>query len=404
MQRYTESFVEELRLLPSPAPTLTPFITRGTFPGGRGTVQTTFQIARQMPTTDTPEVDVITTGTTDICQDNYNDVSAGSSAMNFRPEKFAWRGDPICADNLYYDYQRESFLNKYMVQMRHYVDWTIENRFSAIYDHYVPKAAAAETLEWTAAETGFPGQSPDLSDLPRVYCQLNQQMLDQVAVELLTIGANMGAFSDGWINYGPAGPEWILQIGLETSRNLLVQSGEQRTDFHYAEMGFGAQETQVLKRVGASRLIGNFRHLVIETPPRYNWVDGTGYVRVPTYVADPSVTSGSGMKINPEWRSADYEGVRVLSRDVFRSLIIPPVMSSGAMTKWGPRNYMGEWTFVAGAYKWATDCTDPLEKYGRHFANWQHGPEPLRPDTGRLIIFRRCTNTADCVTCSPGAS
>lgn len=404
MARYTQSFLEELRLLPSPPPTLSSWIPRGTFPAGRGMVQTTFQIGRQMPVTDTPEFEVIETTTPNICTDVYNDVGTGFNAMNFRPEKFSWRGDPICADNLYFDFERERFLNRYMVQMRKFVDWTIENRFAAIFDHYVPKAVAQAQMEFTASPTGYPGQSPDLSALPHVYCQLQQQMLDQVAVELTEIGANMGAFSDNWINYGPAGPEWVAQIGLAASRNLLVQSGEQRTDFRYAEMGAGPEDSEILKRVGASRLIGNFRHLVIETPPRYNWVDGTGLVRVNTWIPDPATTSGISMILNPEWKSADYEGLRVLSRSVFQSLIIPPIMSSGANTKFGPRSYMGDWQFVAGAYKWATDCVDPLEKIGRHFANYYHGPEPLRPETGRLIIFRRCPGEAECIPCSPGAS
>lgn len=404
LAEYTESFLEELRLLPSPPPSLSPFIRRGTFPDARGTVQTTFQITRTLPVTDTPEFVPIEVGQSNVCATEWNDVRTGYNALNFRPEKIGWRSEPICADDLYFDFQRDRFLNAYKRALKKHVEQTIDNRYTAIYDHYVPKGVAAAQMEFTAPGTGYPGQTPDLSDLGHIYCQLQQQMLDQVAVELNEIGANMGAFEDSWIQDGPNGPLYLLQIGQEASRNLLVQSAEQRVDFRYAEMGFGQEDSQILKRVGAARIIGNFRHLVTLTPSRYNWVEGTGYVRVNTWVSDPATTSGYGVILNPEWKSADYEAVRVISRDVMQDLIIPPIMAAGGDTKFGPRSYMGVWQFISGAYKWAEGCDDPLEKLGRYFAEFYHGMEPLRPEIGRLIIFRRCPGEAECIPCSPGAS
>ena len=391
--------MEELRLLPTAPTTLAPFIQRGTFPDARGTVQTTFQITRSAPITNTPPFTPILTTTTDVCAYDYNDVDVGFNALQFRPEQFQWRGPVICADNLYFDYERERFLNAYLRALRKNVDLTIDNRLKVIYDHYVPKAVASETIIFGNPGTGFPGQTVSFSGLAHTTCTLTQQMLDQVAVELNEIGADLGAFTDTWIQYGPMGPLYLLDIGQETSNYLLTQSPETRIDFRFAEMGFGQEDFNILKRVGAARTIGNFRHLINLTPTRYNWT-GSTFVEVPTYISDPATTEGFGAIINPEWRSADYEAVRVINREVMRDLIIPPIMSSGGMTKFGPRNYMGEWMFVAGAYKWATDCPDPEERYGRHFARYMHGVEPLRPEIGRLIIFRRCRATSECVHCS----
>lgn len=404
MATYTESFLDQLRLVPSPPPTLSPFIRRGVFPDERGTVQTTFQITRSMPTTNLPAFTPILTTTTDVCEYNYNDVDVGFNALQFRPEQFQWRGPVICADNLYFDFQREKYLNAYLRALRKNVDITIDNRYKAIYDHYVPKAVAAPEITWTAPGTGFPGTGPTLSALARTSCQLTQPMLDDVAVELNEIGANMGAFEDSWIQDGPQGPLYLMDIGQAASKDLLTQVPETRVDWRFAEMGFGQEDSQILKRVGASRITGNFRHLVNLTPTRYNWVSGTGYVEVPTWIQDPAVTEGFGAIINPEWKAADFEAIRIINRDVMQDLIIPPIMSSGGMTKFGPRSYMGEWMFVAGAYKWATDCTDPEERYGRHFARFMHGMEPLRPEIGRLLIFKRCVQNNDCIQCTPGAT
>jgi len=404
LAEYTQHFVEELRYLPSPMTVLTEMIQRGTYPEGFGKVMTTFQIGRSLPVTDNPEFVPITTSTTDTCSVTYNDVPVGYKALNFRPEVFGWQGPTICADNLYYEFERVAFLNSYMRAMKKNVDWTIEHRYESIYDYYVPKAAASETLVFTDPATGYPTQTPDLSTLARTSCQLSQQMLDQAAAKLIEEGAMEGAFSDDWVRWGPNGPEFTLQIGVETSANLLKQASELRTDYRYAEMGLGAQGSSIIKRLGTSKVIGNFRHLVVQLPPRYNWVPGTGYVRVPTWVADPSATEGTVTMLNPEWRSADFEAVRVLHPEVFRDLIIPPVLSSGGMTTWEPRNYLGQWQFVSGAFKFNTDCPDPLEKYGRHFAEFHHAPEPLRQEVGLLIIFRRCTNTSPCIQCTTGAT
>ena len=84
----------------------------------------------------------------------------------------------------------------------------------------------------------------------------------------------------------PNGPEFVLQIGLEMSANILKQASELRADYRYAEMGMGQQGSSIIKRLGTSKVIGNFRHLVVQLPPRYNWVGGSeGYRRIPTYVS-----------------------------------------------------------------------------------------------------------------------
>ena len=99
-------------------------------------------------------------------------------------------------------------------------------------------------------------------------------------------------------------------------------------------------------------------------------------------------TEGLKSVLNPEWLSADYEGVRVLHPEVFRDLIIPPVLSSGGMTTRELANYLGVWQFVTGAYKFQSGgCVDPLEKYGRHFAGI---PSRARTAPARRWAFDNC--------------
>lgn len=366
-----------------------------------GTTPSVFEIARSLPTTDTPEFEPVTTNVNaDNCSTDWNDVNVGFSEKFYRPESFGWRGPVICADNLRFDWQVNSFMDAYLRAMRKNVTWTIENRLAAIYDHYVPKAVAGTFLSWTAPGTGFPGQTPSFSGLSATNCDLTQPNLDQMALTLMEEGATTGPFDDGWTTWAQDGPVFTLQIGLQASHQILRQNIELRNDYRYATMGKGEEGSPIIKRLAASKIIGNFRHLVVEYPPRYNW-DGSTYVRVPTWIEDPEITNGDGVKLNPEWISADYEAVRVLSPDVYESQIVTPITAAGGGTSWMPRSYAGEWKFITGGYRiQAEDCLDPLEKYGRHFAEYKHAPKPLISKYGRLLIFRRCPLEADCIQCA----
>lgn len=402
MKRHTESFVNELRFEASPLPSFYNMIPRGEFPDGQGTVLSTFLIGRSLPTTDLPEFSPVTTSlTADNCATTWNDVPVGFSEKTFRPEAFGWQGPVICQDNLIYDWNRNRFLDAYLRAMKKNVRWTIENRLAAIYDHYVPKAVAAENLEFTGIGTGFPGQTPDLSALAHTECDITQEMLDETAAILIEEGADEGPFDDGWITFGPNGPIFTLQIGLRASAHILKRNAELRQDYRWAEATKGEEGSSIIRRLGASKVIGNFRHLVVSHPSRANWVPGTGLVRVNTWVNDPTVTQGDAVMVNPEWLSADFEAVRVMSPNVFKDLIVRPINSAGGGTSWKPKSYMGEWQFVTGGNKiGTTHCLDPLEKYGRHYAEYKHAPEPVSPKHGRTIWFRRCTTTSECIRCA----
>lgn len=402
LKRHTESFIDQLRFESSPLPSFYNLIERGEFPEGQGTVLSTFLIGRSLPTTDLPEFAPITTNTdADNCATDWNDVPVGFYEKTFRPEVFGWQGPVICQDNLIFDWNRDRFLDAYLRAMKKNVTWTIENRLAAIYDHYVPKAVAAESLDYSDPGTGFPGQTPDLSALAHTECDLTQPMLDETAAILEEEGASEGPYDDGWIDWGQNGPIFTLQIGLRASARILKLNYELRQDYRYAEMGKGENGSSIIRRLGSAKTIGNFRHLIVTHPPRYNWVPGTGYVRVDTWITDPLVSKGEAVKINPEWLSADFEGARVLAPTVFKSLLIRPVNSAGGGTSWMPKSYMGEWQFITGGNKISTShCLDPLEKYGRHYAEYKHAPEPINPKYGRLLIFRRCLETSECIQCA----
>lgn len=376
-------------------------INRMDYPQGEGFTRSTFTIARSLPTSDEPVFEVIEAADDlsagGLCATIYNDVPVGYNERTYRPEKFGWQGPVICSDSLIYAWQRARFIPAYIDAMGKNTVYTINRRYEAIYDHLVPKAVAASDFEFTDIGTGFPGTSPNLT-LDSTFCELTQEMLDSTAIELNNIGASEPPESDNWFSLGPDGPIYPLLIGQQMSQRLLLNNAELRQDYRDAFATKG-ELNPVIMRMGATRVIKNFRHIVVVDPPRYTYSAGA-YHRVPTYSAE-SITKGTRPVFSAAYKAATHEGVRVLSPSVFYDEVIQPVNSVGSLS-WPAKNYLGQWMFVTGGNKIGDEhCLDPLEKLGRHFAEFHHAPRPVKPEYGRLIIFRRCpASSLECVTCT----
>ena len=191
-------------------------------------------------------------------------------------------------------------------------------------------------------------------------------------------------------------------MGQEISQAIQLNNSEFRQDYRYAE------PSALLKRLGATRVIKNFRHLITLDPPRWSYSNGS-YTRVNHWVRNAK-SKGFGADENPLWTSpatAPYEGIIIKNPWVYHSEIVrPPQMPAGLAFK--PETWFGEWMFRIGARnvldpatEGANDCYDPLEEIGRHFAKYEQAPRAIFPEFGRLIIFKRCPNSAFTnVTCS----
>lgn len=376
------------------------FVPRGTYPQGAGLNLSTFTIGRSEPTTDEPEFTPVTLTTgetyTGSCGTNFSEVPVGYKETTYGPEKFGWKGPIICKDDLIYNWKAAAFWAKYMPKLAENTDRSISNRLSNIYTFFSPRYVANDDFHSEDGQTGTPTAAPDLT-LDRSQSNLTQEMLDTVAIELIQEGA-VKPDEGGWITMGESGPLFTLYVGMQMSRQLLLNNSELRRDFRFADEGAG-YDSKLLRRLGSTLVINNFRHLINVYPPRYDY-DGTKYVRVPTF-HNIDGTKGDLSEVNPAWKTADFEGAYVMSPWVFTSKIVQPVNSAAGMN-WTPTNYMGQWQFVTGGAKINNPpCYDPLEKLGRQFAEFVHAPEPIFPRYGATIIYKRCQNeNFDTVTCS----
>lgn len=367
-------------------------IKRGVYKKGTGLTQSVFTVGNSMPVDDEPSWSSITLANgsnSGACAPSFTDAYFGFDESTYAPERFGLRGPIVCKDDLYFDHNASQFLNSYMQELGKHAGKVISNRLEVLYRQFVPKYVALPAFTKTV-QTGITGLSAATS-------QLTQQMLDRVAVNLIEDRATMPD-SNGFVQTGPLGPIFSLYLGMEASQAILTNNSDLRQDIR------DAMPSELMKRLGATTVIKNFRHIVNLTPPRFSH-DGTDFVRVPTY-ANSSGTKGTVSDLNPNWVStstAPYEGAYVLNDQVFTEELIEPETNPGENVNFDPSSYFGEWKFVTGpdAHEGNT-CSDPLHKRGRHFAEYMHAAKPgANLKAGAFIIFKRCPTTDfTAVTCS----
>jgi len=381
-------------------------IPRGTFETGVGTVKTTFAIENSEPTSDAETWSQITNtqvvggsdgGAGGSCASDFNDVEVGYTSRTYNPEEFALRGPILCKDDLIYDHNVDTFLRAYIEEMTKRAQRSWEKRYEELYMKFASKLSVGNGA--TLVDTENTITSIDFgSSGGKSTSTLTQQLLDQVAVELIDRGAT-NPDSNGWISYGEDGPVFPLLIGLEASQQIALNNADLRNDFRHAESGKGGA-SELMSRMGATRSIKNFRHVPNLRPPRFTWTEvGNKYTRVPTYLMS-AATKGKKAVLNPAYITAPYEAAIVMNPNVFTSEIVPPVNAAGGVS-WNPTSYMGEWKWVTGGSKIQAsnaDCEDPLDKLGRHYAEFKHAPRPEFPNYGVTLIFKRACGTSGSVS------
>ena len=396
-------------------------IQRGEYPMGTGLTQTSF-VSGPIEPYQAEDWSAITTANGSnggVCDQTYNSVEVGFDSVNWSPEQFNLQGPELCKDDLTFDHRIEAFLNVYLEKLSIRAQRSWERRYEALYSKFSISAVANASFDqdstipsgvnqyaWSNVGTG--GSSTGKA-LNQATSQLTQEMLDVAAVNMIRNGAT-NPDEAGFISYSSDGPVFPLYIGPEASQLIAQNNSDFRTDLRYADMGKDGVDgskpgAQLLTRIGANRQIKNFRHVVNLFPPRFTYSGGVYNYVEPFVRSASSGTFSKGYKwtVNPSWVTAPYEAAFVVTPWVFKSHVVRPVNQVGNLA-WKPTNYMGEWIWVTGAYKFQTDsgtpCVDPLDTKGRHFAQFKHAPEPVFTNQGYTVFFKRCASSLTTITCS----
>lgn len=134
----------------------------------------------------------------------------------------------------------------------------------------------------------------------------------------------------------------------------------------------------------------NFRNQGIQLgvdpyPLRYNALDGNDDpVILPSTIKSTDDYAGAGAKINPAWRTAEYEIAFLVARDAF-GLILPKLYTGEASFKFNPR-------MVSGRLKWVHESgtrSDIFGDVGFHAYRIENAIEPLNPHFVLPIAYRR---------------
>lgn len=375
-------------------------LPKGTYPLGTGLTQTTFRVENSMPTDDQLAWEKIATTTASgnvnmdtgdgLCVRDWKDVEWGMFEQTFSPERISIRGPQVCKENLKYRYNVDNFFRAYLEEITKHSKRILENK---IQNEYMAKArqvtisgtAGSEALNETDAGTG------DLTSATlATTVALLPAHLDQLAIKLIESGATEGD-SNGWVELGPNGPVFPLIIGMEAANALIKSDSNVRTDYRES-----SKSNELLAGIGADKVVGNFRLIVVTNPPRFKRNSGDdGYDRVSENVAlsgASEITRGSGTKINPLYTAktgtgaAVYEGAIALVPSVMKQLVVPSSVPGNLGFK--PDSYSGDWNFVTGAYKFE-DCEDPSESFGRHIGSYEMAFEPVFGDHGATLLFAR---------------
>lgn len=381
-------------------------VDRTTYPKNTGYEQTVFTIENVEPPTAVPTwnaiVPVSDVNTQGPCAATYTDLTWGNDQAVYAPEAFDVQGPVFCKDEFTFDFMTDEFINGYVGQLEFVTRRIWSNRYQEHFLSLSDKYFAGQNQTFYSGSYLAPGTAQ--ATLPNVAAtsQVTQDMLDYISNHLITIGATATQpDAKGYITIGPEGPVFPFLIGLQMSKLLTYQAGPQLPAYLWASAGMdGASE--LMKRIGATKILFNQRHIPCMFPPRWTYNSSTGYTRVEPFLIVAASGSGTKAVTNPAWETAPYEAAFFLNPYVMRSEIVEPEVNAGGLP-FEPSSYYGDWTFLTGGnriFPPNAGCYDPHFKFGRHYAQFKHAIRPIHKQFGVTVIFKRCLDAPFTVTCS----
>jgi hypothetical protein len=353
-------------------------INRGTYPKGTGVVQTTFTMVESEP----PDLDSWELITLDAngqpgssvsgplvnCPTDYVNTNVGYYPRTYGPKRLKIRGPVICRDQLTYQHNVVDFLNGYFQKLVKNAQRRLEFVWRADYLNFADIWVSGTKYSGPNAIATIPPSA--------ITSDITQGQLDLLAQDLITSGATEPD-SDGYIMLGGAGYLFTLEINAMASQRILKNNRDRREDARYA------MANELWRRIGATTVIGNFRHACTFMAPRFNVVNGV-LTQVQTFLDASNVTS-NGVSFTPQYLAAPYEAAIPIVKSAFEAEIVTPENWRYETT----RNYMGEWQWIEGGERIQPGCFDPEHNMGQHYARFEYAPKPLEPYHAKAIIYAR---------------
>lgn len=362
-------------------------IPKGDFVKNAGVTRSTFQVKSTEPADDNTLWYPVTLSAgqpNNACDTNYEDINVAMFERTYGPKKRRFRGPVICKENLTFQHNPEAFLNAYVDEMGKVIariwEFTLRADYLGFGNIYVD---------------GVKYAGPNaIATAPRAFQGLSQSSLDLMAAGQINVGA--GSTTDGYTTFGAGGPIFPLELDMVDSANLLKANSTVRDDARYASEGMdGGGDLSLFKAIGASRVIGNYRHVPTPIPVRLNYTNGA-YVAIGPF-KDITAVGTDGEILTDAYKNASHGLAIQLSPEAFTAEVVTP-------SNWrfpNTQNYNGEWDFIIGGTIVCNPSVyDPQGEKGRHFAKIEYAARPDYPYLASALIYKRCPQNSASIFCS----
>ena len=196
------------------------------------------------------------------------------------------------------------------------------------------------------------------------------------------------------IEYMNGRPMFGLMASDDVIQDMFLEDPDLRQDLRY-----GSKVDSLIEKYA---FLESFRNMYIIIPdlfPARYKADVAGNVtRVFPYERDVAATlSGSRPAPNPEYETAPYELILIITKDVFNFRTRNALTTVGGATEFGPEPVMGNW-------KWWNPPCDRAKRTGQYWTTLRLGIEPGDfTDIVGLLVSRRPAglDAAYWETCTP---
>tara|TARA_R110001606_G_scaffold341629_1_gene489945 strand:- start:640 stop:1791 length:1152 start_codon:yes stop_codon:yes gene_type:complete len=312
-------------------------------------------------------------GSTNICNPPTTTIAFDQTRNTVVLESTAIESLDFCVDDLRAKWKRaeqmENVVNMFGQNISNI--WIDRHR-----DNYAKVANRKVVLNATLPENDQ--ADGDTFPLEPATSVLTNGVLDFFYAYLQREGARQYAAS-----MSNGSPIYQLVCSMETSRGLIKQDPDTRTDFRES-----SQADKLLLAMGYSHTYNGFLHMIDDTPRRFDWDGGgTQWVRQQPWAGTPA-------QENPDYVSADHEDSMIFVKSVYDCLV-PGSISNVNKAQFTAQNYVGEIQ-----WKNILERTDnPDGKNGFFRATMGSAVRPRLTRFGIVIRHLRCAADLGLVSC-----
>ncbi len=367
-------------------------VRQAAWPDGMGTTISALTWERSLPTNNltwstlgyNPAGDATSpqTGGTDEgnCLPPKQTINFAQTLRTYNLAQTALESPKLCLNDLRFPWQVKEQLGAIMDILAENVKYAWESRYRNEYfrlcGHKVVAKAGLPENTTTNVDPNSNTVTASLFPNQAATTQLTASILQRYAGKMIRDGAGMKSLSK---NQGQ--PVFGLICSPEVSERLILDNSDIRQDYRWID----GQAKELLAPLGVDRSYKNFFHILDWQSPRYDWINGSGYIRRPFY-ASTAASYGNKSDINPDYETAAYEVSFIFHQDVMESMIPKPISAPGGNTKFNPQKYRGDFNWLNILNK----DDNPDGTIGFFRSVFQNGSKSIRPEWGYAILHQRC--------------